>query len=117
MNRFLLALALCALMLEPISASAGQLQISQDALNAVQLADAYSISRMTWNGDPGYDKTAPMCSRTALREFTCQAIAITAIHSLEKPSKGTIIANYVTSIAYGIYIRHAVQATILSVRF
>jgi hypothetical protein len=115
MTRLLLAIALSALLCSP--AAAGQLQISQGALNAVQLTDAYSISRMTWRGDAAWDQTAPMCARTAVREFGCQAVAITAIRLLEKPSKGTVIANYIAAVAYGWYIHKAVQATVFSVRF
>jgi hypothetical protein len=115
MKHSVLAFALFCAFAAPVSA--GQLQISQDALNAVQLTDAYSISRMTWRGDAAWDQAAPMCARTAVREFACQAVAITAIRLLEKPSKGTIIANYLAAAAYGWYIHRAVQATVLSVRF
>ena len=110
-----LLLALMLLTIQP--AYADTFHLSQDALNAVQLADALSISEMTWKGDSAYDQVAPTCAKTAVREFACQAVAITAIRLMEKPSKGTTIANFVAAVAYGWYIRHAVSATILSVRF
>jgi hypothetical protein len=115
MTRLLLALAMCAFLSAP--AMADTFHLSQDALNTVQLADAYSISRMTWKGDGAYDQMAPTCAKTAVREFACQAIAIVAIRSLEKPSKGTTIANFFAAAAYTWYIHKAVGATILSIRF
>jgi hypothetical protein len=115
MTRLLLAIALSALLSAP--ALANPFDASLNALNAVQLADAYSISRMTWKGDAAYDRMAPACSRTAVREFACQAVAITAIRLLERPSKGTMIANYIAAAAYTWYIHKAVGATILSIRF
>ena len=107
----LLSLALAA------PAQADPFQASQNTLNAVQLADAYSISRMTWKGDAAYDQSAPACAKTAIREFACQGVAIVAIRMLEKPSKGTTIANYIAAAAYTWYIHRAVGATILSVKF
>lgn len=115
MKQFALAVALAARLSAP--ALADPFQASQNTLNAVQLADALSISKMTWKGDAAYDQTAPACAKTAIREFACQGIAIVAIRMLEKPSKGTTIANYVAAVAYSWYIHKAVNATILSVRF
>ena len=119
-SALLLVLALCT------PASADCLPASQDAVTAVQILDAYSISRYTWAGDPWYDQVMPWCAHTAVREFSCAAAVNVGIRLGEDaalrtapPAKrrAVCILNVAGAIAYGVYIRHAIEVQILSIKF
>jgi hypothetical protein len=115
MKRLILSAALAVALAAP--ASAGCLPLSQTALTAVEAADAYSIASMKWHGSPAYDQTMPLCAKSLVNEIACQGAANLIIRHFEKPSIGTCIANYVAAIGYGWYIRRAVSATVISIRF
>ncbi len=97
---------------------------SQNAIAAVQLANAYSISRYTWAGDPQYDQVMPLCSRTAIREFACNAAVHVAIRLAEdravtrrpESERAVCVANYIGALLFATYIRHAIGVQLLSVR-
>lgn len=106
-----------------IPANANCLAASQNAIAAVQIADAYTISKYTWQGDPGYDQVLPQCSKTSIREFDCNVAFHLALVQIEdktvtpKTEKTYCILNYLGAIGYGIYIHHAIEAQIFSVKF
>lgn len=106
-------------------ANANCLASSQNAIAAVQLVNAYTISKYTWAGDPQYDQVMPLCSKTAVREFGCNVVFNLALREMEdkalknKPesTKVTCVLNYLGAIGFGLYIRNAVKVQILSIKF
>jgi hypothetical protein len=124
MKQIVTALALVLALMAP--AAANCLAQSQNAIAAVQIANAYSISRYTWAGDPWYDQVMPLCSKTAIREFSCNAAFNISLRWAEdtaqrdtngRSGRFVCVANYLGAIAFGAYIRHAVYTQILHVRF
>lgn len=115
MKRVLLALALILTLAAP--ASADCIARSLLAFNAWQVADAYTISKYRWEGDPWYDQVMPMCDQGLARELLCQGVLYAIVRKLEKPSKGTCIANYIAAAALTIYTRRAFQVQLLGSRF
>lgn len=122
--RYIIA-AVLAFAITTAGASAGCLARSQNAIAAVQLTNAYSISRYTWAGDPQYDQVMPFCSKTALREFGCNVAFNVALREIEdkaladkpKATKTACILNYLGAIGFGLYIRHAIGVQLLSIKF
>ena len=116
MKRFALALSLAlAVSAQPVLADC--VATSQNAIALVQITNAYSISRYTWAGDPAYDQGAPECSKTAIREFACNAVVHIAIVEVEKalPRSHLVCAlNYAGAAAFAYYTRHAVGVQLFS---
>lgn len=114
--RLLIATLLVAALAAP--ASAGCLARSQNAIAAVQIVNAYTISRYTWAGDPQYDQGAPFCAKTAIREFGCNIAVNIAIREAENhaapDSKAVCIANYIGAAAFGLFIHNAIRVQIFS---
>lgn len=122
---------LCALVLSlaltAAPAAANCLARSQNAIAAVQLLNAYSISRYGWQGDRWYDQVLPACgSHPGFVEFGCNVAFNVGLRLAEDAAlknapegdrKAVCALNYLGAAAFAFYVRKAVGVQVLGVRF
>lgn len=104
----LFSIVLLLVLVVPTPAVADCIASSLVPLNVVQGADIFTISRYTWEGNHQYDQTMPQCAKSLTREIVCQGLAYFTIRTLERPSKGTCLANQVAAFVYALYIKKAI---------
>jgi hypothetical protein len=102
MRKILLIFSLVFALAAP--ARADEIAKSLVPFNVWQISDIVAIQKLGPHWDQGL--TAG-CGRTLARNIACHTVAYTLIRSFEKPSKGTILANYLVAVGLFLYTREA----------